>query len=46
MHQSAELKPETAEEIQQLETQFAKIKQNKLESQTLSTTMEEFLDKK
>ena len=46
MHQSAELKPETAEELQQLETQFAKIKQNKLESQTLSTTMEEFLDKK
>ena len=46
MHQSAELKPETAEELQELETQFAKIKQNKLESQTLSTTMEEFLDKK
>ena len=46
MHQSAELNPETAEELQQLETQFAKIKQNKLESQTLSTTMEEFLDKK
>ena len=46
MHQSAELKPETAEELQQLEIQFAKIKQNKLESQTLSTTMEEFLDKK
>ena len=46
MHQSAELKPETAEELQQLETQFAKIKQSKLESQTLSTTMEEFLDKK
>ena len=46
MHQSAELKPEAAEELQQLETQFAKIKQNKLESQTLSTTMEEFLDKK
>ena len=46
IHQSAELKPETAEELQQLETQFAKIKQKKLESQTLSTTMEEFLDKK
>ena len=46
MHQSAELNPETAEELQQLETQFAKIKQKKLESQTLSTTMEEFLDKK
>lgn len=46
MHQSAELKPETAEELQQLETQFARIKQKKLESQTLSTTMEEFLDKK
>ena len=46
MHQSAELKPETAEELQQLETQFAKIKQKKLESQTLSATMEEFLDKK
>ena len=46
MHQSAELKPEAAEELQQLETQFAKIKQKKLESQTLSTTMEEFLDKK
>ena len=46
MHQSAELKPETAEELQELETQFAKIKQKKLESQTLSTTMEEFLDKK
>ena len=46
MHQSAELKPKTAEELQQLETQFAKIKQKKLVSQTLSTTMEEFLDKK
>ena len=46
MHPSAELQPETAEELQELETQGAKIKQNKLESQTLSTTMEEFLDKK
>lgn len=45
-HESAELKQETAQELAQLENRFTQIKKDKIEGQSISTTLQEFLDKK
>lgn len=45
-HESAELKQETAQELEQLENRFTQIKKDKIEGQSISTTLQEFLDKK
>lgn len=45
-HESAELKQETAQELAQLENRFTQIKKDKIERQSISTTLQEFLDKK
>ena len=45
-HESAELKQETAQELAQLENKFTQIKKDKIERQSISTTLQEFLDKK
>ena len=45
-HESAELKQETTQELAQLENRFTQIKKDKIEGQSISTTLQEFLDKK
>lgn len=45
-HESAELKQETTQELAQLEKRFTQIKKDKIEGQSISTTLQEFLDKK
>ena len=45
-HESAGLKQETAQELEQLENRFTQIKKDKIEGQSISTTLQEFLDKK
>ena len=45
-HESAELKQETAQELAQLENRFTQIKKDKIEGQSISTTLQELLDKK
>lgn len=45
-HESAEPKQETAQELEQLENRFTQIKKDKIEGQSISTTLQEFLDKK
>lgn len=45
-HESAGLKQETTQELAQLENRFTQIKKDKIEGQSISTTLQEFLDKK